>query len=82
VEGLWEKVVDAMWAYGPFAVVCAVLVIYIFRKNDEREKRYIGVIETLTTAVSDVADIKTCMANMDRKVDGILMRGGIEWPKS
>ena len=76
MEDLWVRAIDAISTYGPFAVVCAILIVYIFKKNDERERRYIGVIEQLTTSVGDLSDIKNTILNIDRKVDNIIIKGG------
>ncbi|MGX6962414.1 BhlA/UviB family holin-like peptide [Vagococcus xieshaowenii] len=52
-----------------FAVLFVLLLVWVMKKNDEREKRYQKMIEDLTSAVSDMQAIKSTVDKIHEKLN-------------
>jgi predicted nucleic acid-binding protein len=50
-----------------FTALFVTLLVYVMRKNDEREKNYRDTIKELTTALNNFEDLK-------QKVDSIIKK--------
>lgn len=57
--------------YGAFAILFFFLLVYVLRKNDEREKRYINTIEKDQDIIKTLSDKISITEDINRKIDRI-----------
>ena len=57
--------------YGVFAILFFFLLVYVLKKNDEREKRYISTIEKDQSIISTLSEKISITEDMSKKIDRI-----------
>ena len=57
--------------YGVFAILFFFLLVYVLKKNDEREGRYISTIEKDQSIISTLSEKISITEDMSRKIDRI-----------
>lgn len=70
---MWEEIWKMAVGQGIFAVLFVALLVWVLRKNEERENRYLGVIDTLTEKLGTVEEIKDDVHEIKKAV---LKEGG------
>ena len=66
-----EKLLTAALGQGPYAAMFVFLLLWVLKKNDEREKNYQSLIEEQTKTLREVAQT---LGEMDGRLDRIEAR--------
>lgn len=68
---MWEEIVNLAISNGLFAVLFLLLLVYVLRDSNAREKKYQNTIEKLSNAFSELTDLKDKVQEISTDVEDI-----------